>query len=42
MEVIFNTYGTDYAELQGSLNENKEIYSKMKKDELIDALKQGE
>ena len=32
MEVIFNTYGSDYAELQGSLNENKEIYSKMKKD----------
>ena len=32
MEVIFNTYGSDYAELKGSLNENKEIYSKMKKD----------
>lgn len=32
MEIIFNTYGSDYAELQGSLTENKEIYSKMKKD----------
>lgn len=32
IEVIFNTYGSDYAELQGSLSENKEIYSKMKKD----------
>ena len=32
MEVIFNTYGSDYAELQGNLSENKEIYSKMKKD----------